>query len=73
MPSVLEQALPASAALSSRPGEYGNAKQRFPGIARAAGEFLAERKNRWSLGIVSMPSRGDYRIGDYSLAVLTRT
>ena len=70
---ALERALPVPAAISSRPGEYGIVKQRFPGIARAVGEFLAERKNRWFLEIVSMPSRGAYQSGDYSLAVLTRT
>ena len=35
-------------------------------------EFVEERDGRWSLEIVSMPSRGEYQGEDYSLAVLSR-
>ena len=47
-------------------------KQRYAGIKRAVSEFLEEREGRWSLEIVTMPSRGQYQGNDYALAVLTR-
>lgn len=47
-------------------------KQRYSGIKRAILEFLQEQQGRWSLEIVSMPSRGEYQGNDYALALLTR-
>ena len=52
--------------------EFVVVKQRFAGIRRAVSEFLEERDGRWSLEIVTMPSRGEYQGDDYALAVLTR-
>ena len=53
--------------------EFVVLKQRFAGIRRAVSEFLDERAGRWSLEIVTMPSRGEYQGDDYALAVLTRS
>ena len=53
--------------------EFVVLKQRFAGIRRAVSEFLEEREGRWSLEIVTMPSRGEYQSDDYALAVLTRS
>lgn len=52
--------------------EYRLVKQRFGGVRRAVDEFVKDQGGRWSLEIVSMPTRGDYQGLDYSLAVLTR-
>ncbi len=53
--------------------EFVVLKQRFAGIRRAVSDFLEEREGRWSLEIVTMPSRGEYQGDDYALAVLTRS
>ena len=52
--------------------EYAIVRQRLSGVRNAVVEFVEERDGRWSLEIVSMPSRGEYQGGDYSLAVLSR-
>ena len=52
--------------------EFVLVKQRYSGIRKAVREFLKERQDRWSLEIISMPSRGDYQRDDYSLALLTK-
>lgn len=51
--------------------EYVIVRRRFSGIWQAVSEFIEERGARWDIEIVSMPSRGDYQGGDYSLVVLT--
>ena len=53
--------------------EFVVLRQRFAGIRKAVSEFLQERRGRWSLEIVTMPSRGEYQGDDYALAVLTRS
>lgn len=53
--------------------EFVVLKQRFAGIRKAVSEFLEEQEGRWSLEIVSMPSREDYQGNDYALAVLVRS
>ena len=53
--------------------EFMLVKQRYSGIRKAVREFLEEREDRWSLELISMPSRGDYQGDDYSLALLTRS
>ena len=52
--------------------EYAIVRQRLSGVRNAVVEFVEERDGRWSLEIVTMPSRGEYQGGDYSLAVLSR-
>ena len=52
--------------------EYAIVRQRLSGVRNAVVEFVEERDGRWSLEIVSMPSRGEYQGEDYSLAVLSR-
>ena len=52
--------------------EYAIVRQRISGVRNAVVEFVEERDGRWSLEIVSMPSRGEYQGEDYSLAVLSR-
>ena len=47
--------------------------QRYSGLRDAVVEFLEDRDGLWSLEVVTMPSRGEYQGGDYSLAVLSRT
>ena len=56
----------------SASNEYAIVRQRLSGVRNAVVEFVEERDGRWSLEIVSMPSRGEYQGGDYSLAVLSR-
>lgn len=51
--------------------EYVIVRRRFSGIWQAVSEFIEEHGARWDIEIVSMPSRGDYQGGDYSLVVLT--
>ena len=51
---------------------YAIVMQRYSGLRDVVVEFVEERDGRWSLEIVSMPSRGEYRGEDYSLAVLSR-
>lgn len=71
---ALGKILPPMRRLSPSLGEsneYVVVRRRFSGIWQAVSEFLEERKGRWDIEIVSMPSRGDYQGGDYSLAVLT--
>ena len=46
--------------------------QRYSGLRDAVVEFLEDRDGLWSLEVVTMPSRGEYQGGDYSLAVLSR-
>jgi len=61
--------------ISARPGEsteYRLVKQRFVGVRRAVDEFVGSRRNRWSMEIVRMPTRGPYQGPDYSLVVLSR-
>lgn len=53
--------------------EYLLVKRRFHGIRKAVDEFMQQSFGRWSLEIVSMPSRGNYQGDDYSLALLTRS
>ena len=53
--------------------EYAIVRQRLSGVRNAVVEFVEERDGRWSLEIVTMPSRGEYQGEDYSLAVLSRT
>ena len=57
----------------SATNEYAIVRQRLSGVRNAVVEFVEERDGRWSLEIVTMPSRGEYQGGDYSLAVLSRT
>lgn len=71
---ALGKILPPMRRLSPSLGEsneYVVVRRRFSGIWQAVSEFLEERRGRWDVEIVSMPSRGDYQGGDYSLAVLT--
>ena len=56
----------------SATNEYAIVRHRLSGVRNAVVEFVEERDGRWSLEIVSMPSRGEYQGGDYSLAVLSR-
>ena len=56
----------------SASNEYAIVRQRLSGVRNAVVEFVEERDGRWSLEIVTMPSRGEYQGGDYSLAVLSR-
>ena len=56
----------------SASNEYAIVRQRISGVRNAVVEFVEERDGRWSLEIVSMPSRGEYQGEDYSLAVLRR-
>ena len=56
----------------SATNEYAIVRQRLSGVRNAVVEFVEERDGRWSLEIVTMPSRGEYQGGDYSLAVLRR-
>lgn len=51
--------------------EYIITRHKFYGVKKAIHEFLEERRGRWSLEIITMPSRGDYQGDDYSLALLT--
>ena len=51
---------------------YAIVMQRYSGLRDAVVEFLEDRDGLWSLEIVTMPSRGEYQGGDYSLAVLSR-
>ena len=51
--------------------EYVITRHKFYGVKKAVHEFLEDRRDRWSLEIITMPSRGDYQGGDYSLALLT--
>ena len=51
--------------------EYIITRHKFYGVKKAIHEFLEERPDRWSLEIITMPSRGDYQGDDYSLALLT--
>ena len=51
--------------------EYIITRHKFYGVKRAIHEFLEQRADRWSLEIITMPSRGDYQGDDYSLALLT--
>ena len=51
---------------------YAIVMQRYSGLRDAVVEFLEDRDGLWSLEVVSMPSRGEYQGGDYSLAVLSR-
>lgn len=53
--------------------EFVLVKQRYSGIRRAVSEFVQAAEGRWSLEIVTMPSRGEYQGDDYALAVLTRS
>ena len=57
----------------SASNEYAIVRQRLSGVRNAVVEFVEERDGRWSLEIVTMPSRGEYQGEDYSLAVLSRT
>ena len=57
----------------SASNEYAIVRQRLSGVRNAVVEFVEDRDGRWSLEIVSMPSRGEYQGEDYSLAVLSRT
>ena len=57
----------------SATNEYAIVRQRLSGVRNAVVKFVKERDGRWSLEIVTMPSRGEYQGGDYSLAVLSRT
>lgn len=71
---ALGKILPPMRRLSPSLGEsneYVVVRRRFSGIWQAVSEFLEERRGRWDIEIVSMPSRGEYQGGDYSLAVLT--
>lgn len=52
--------------------EYLIVSRRFSGVYKAVTEFWLARQEEWALEVVSMPSRGDYHVADYSLAVLTR-
>ena len=52
--------------------EYAIVRQRLSGVRNAVVEFVEEREGRWALEVVTMPSRGEYQGGDYSLAVLSR-
>ena len=56
----------------SASNEYAIVRQRLSGVRNAVVEFVEEREGRWALEIVTMPSRGEYQGGDYSLAVLSR-
>ncbi len=51
--------------------EYIITRHKFYGVKKAVREFLQERTDRWSLEVITMPSRGDYQGDDYSLALLT--
>ena len=51
---------------------YAIVMQRYSGLRDAVVEFVEERDGWWSLEVVTMPSRGEYQGGDYSLAVLSR-
>ena len=71
---ALGKVLPPMRRLSPSLGEsneYVIVRRRFSGIWQAVSEFIEERGARWDIEIVSMPSRGDYQGGDYSLVVLT--
>lgn len=71
---ALGKVLPPMRRLSPSLGEsneYVVVRRRFSGIWQAVSEFLEERRGRWDIEVVSMPSRGEYQGGDYSLAVLT--
>ena len=62
--------------VAPRPGdsnEYVLVKQRFHGVRKAVDEFIERQAGKWSLEIISMPSRGAYQGNDYSLALLQRT
>ena len=50
--------------------EYIITRHKFYGVKKAVHEFLEERRDRWSLEVITMPSRGDYQGDDYSLALL---
>ncbi len=72
---VLETSWPRMGELMARVGadnEYAVVTYRLHGVRKALAEFLEEQPRRWSLEIVTMPSRGGYQGSDYSLAVLTR-
>lgn len=51
--------------------EYIITRHKFYGVKKAVHEFLEDRRDRWSLEIITMPTRGDYQGHDYSLALLT--
>ena len=51
--------------------EYIITRHKFYGVKKAVHEFLEDRRDRWSLEIITMPARGDYQGDDYSLALLT--
>ena len=74
MAYALGKVLPPMRRLSPSLGEsneYVIVRRRFSGIWQAVSEFIEECGARWDIEIVSMPSRGDYQGGDYSLVVLT--
>ena len=56
----------------SASNQYAIVTERYSGVRNAVVEFFEEREGKWSLEIVSMPSRGEYQGGDYCLAVLSR-
>ena len=73
---ILGRVWPWVGSLSPRLGinnEFVIMKRSFYGIRKAVHDFLEEREGRWSLEILSMPSRGDYQGDDYSLALLARS
>ena len=68
---VLPRSRSWSRRLSANNG-YSIVMQRYSGLRDAVVEFLEDRDGLWSLEVVTMPSRGEYQGGDYSLAVLSR-
>ncbi len=73
---LLGRVWPGARAWSRRLGannEYAVVRHRLSGVRNAVVEFAEEGAGRWSLEVVTMPSRGEYQGGDYSLAVLSRT